>query len=984
MAAPTHTYGRTCLLYEEEGNTVIKGGPDEIIPPPPTVRAQFFYLSSLPIDDPLTPITAPATGSNTQLPPRPFSSRDSIALEEAWQALRVDFERENKRDSRGPGSRESTLKRWDIPRDGERNRRGSDGKFIKSSKSLPASRLRADGRENRRSPLGVREIFVDGNVAAGKDSISNLPKPRKGDSPDFETTKQRRRTLGSHETSEKLQICQNTPVQPASGPPTRTGTSYQNNEDGRMRAMADTNVSGSPFIRAPVRDRSDSGASSAWGNEDILEQMKRPQNGECKSAPALKAALELDGDVKPKHQDTPSPSSGSRPSSCGSEVDTGVTVTVGAARLHLVELPKLQMKPIYWSPINDISNVIRATWFYKNTMLPVETDLANHLEDGYMELKPWTQTWQDELDSCMESGAEAEEKIIYKLWPDEVLKKADKAGHESPEMMSAASAHLSRSATYPDFGVNRAAGGVEYQVDTTRQFKSSSVIYVNAKEAQILRPSLLPSVARGRRPLGPVRKGRQIGIPVIRGFSPQLWDKLHPSKFVSTNARNFMKMREMASGPASASRRQICYACQMEDKRQDVSDLVLVIHGIGQKLSERVESFHFTHAINAFRKDVNAELSSDAVWPHMRPGQENIMVLPVNWRTTLSLEGTEGSTPAAEDPHANNFSLKDITPDTIPGVRNLISDVMLDIPYYLSHHKQKMVHAVVREANRIYRLWCQNNPGFQSRGRVHIIAHSLGTVMAMDILSHQPTVLPPIDFSNTEITETMFEFDTKNLFLCGSPVGFFLLLNKSVLLPRKGRNKPGMDHGEDAGRGIAGQAGKYGCLAVDNIYNILNDTDPIAYRLNAAVDADLANSLKPKIIPSSSTSLLQSITSVFRWGSTYTTGATVGSTARGATATMSKLPSNIELETHDFTREEIAETRMALLNDNGQIDFYLNVGGGPLNIQYLNMLSAHSSYWILQDFVRFIVVEIGRVPGRDGALLALRAEKKKGWKVGKA
>jgi hypothetical protein len=95
-----------------------------------------------------------------------------------------------------------------------------------------------------------------------------------------------------------------------------------------------------------------------------------------------------------------------------------------------------------------------------------------------------------------------------------------------------------------------------------------------------------------------------------------------------------------------------------------------------------------------------------------------------------------------------------------------------------------------------------------------------------------------------------------------------------------------------------------------------------------------------------------------------------------------KLPSTIELETHDFTREEIAETRMSLLNDNMQIDFFLSGGGGPLNIQYLNMLSAHSSYWILPDFVRFVVVEIGRASGRDRTLVPLRAEKKKGWKRG--
>lgn len=96
---------------------------------------------------------------------------------------------------------------------------------------------------------------------------------------------------------------------------------------------------------------------------------------------------------------------------------------------------------------------------------------------------------------------------------------------------------------------------------------------------------------------------------------------------------------------------------------------------------------------------------------------------------------------------------------------------------------------------------------------------------------------------------------------------------------------------------------------------------------------------------------------------------------------MAKLPSNVELETHDFTREEIAEKRMLLLNDNGQIDYYLSGGGGPLNIQYLNMLSAHSSYWTLTDFIRFVVVEVARKQGKDGTLPALKAVKKKGWKA---
>jgi len=66
---------------------------------------------------------------------------------------------------------------------------------------------------------------------------------------------------------------------------------------------------------------------------------------------------------------------------------------------------------------------------------------------------------------------------------------------------------------------------------------------------------------------------------------------------------------------------------------------------------------------------------------------------------------------------------------------------------------------------------------------------------------------------------------------------------------------------------------------------------------------------------------------------------------------------------------------MFRLNDNGQIDFYLQSGGGPLEIQYLNMLGAHSSYWTLRDFVRLVVLEVGRVGGREGCLAGMRAVK---------
>lgn len=82
--------------------------------------------------------------------------------------------------------------------------------------------------------------------------------------------------------------------------------------------------------------------------------------------------------------------------------------------------------------------------------------------------------------------------------------------------------------------------------------------------------------------------------------------------------------------------------------------------------------------------------------------------------------------------------------------------------------------------------------------------------MAIDILSKQPTKLPKsLDFESPVARSDIFEFDTKSLFFCGSPAGFFLLLNHAPLLPRKGREKPDTE-GEDMGAGVAGQAGSFG------------------------------------------------------------------------------------------------------------------------------------------------------------------------------
>lgn len=73
---------------------------------------------------------------------------------------------------------------------------------------------------------------------------------------------------------------------------------------------------------------------------------------------------------------------------------------------------------------------------------------------------------------------------------------------------------------------------------------------------------------------------------------------------------------------------------------------------------------------------------------------------------------------------------------------------------------------------------------------------------------------------------------------------------------------------------------------------------------------------------------------------------------------------------------------MALLNDNGQIDWYLR-RDGTFESQYLNMLGAHSSYWESRDFARMLVLEAGRGVGPTGVLHGMKAQKKRAFMTAK-
>lgn len=762
MPPSNHTYGPTCRLAQT--TTFFGSIGDDDVPP---LKAQFFYSSPLPIDDPLIPIpTLSGDLKSAKHPPRPFSPYDNNTLEEAWLSL-------------GPL------------------------RSKKSHRKLSSNHTRSQEQDDEGN-TSTKQVGSDINNEGDGDGIRNQSKSQASTAAEAcddheQKPGKRSRGISNHDrTSRNAEALNrdNNAVVLGTSIPSEIGTT------------------GFPFQRAPSRTRSPTPrrpstpvSSSAIQSEDIgfFESNQRKPKAGFEDLSECNETAEVHRCKAQKHaKDTAS-------------------IPVGISRLHLVDLPALQMMPLYWSPVHDIAGVIRGTWFYRDTMYPVEPPVANQLEMGYRELRPWSRTWRDELKSALALGADGEEKISHLLWPkDEKSGSLSKGRLIPPPTDPECAARCFNGEVAAEGTVDPLRPG-ERNVATaeiTRRYPTSHVIYEDSHNAYILKPSLQPSAYYGRKPLAKIKKGIPVGIHVVRGFDWPSWEKIHPSH----KSASALKAEESAaaSDTATASKGSFCNACAVQQERPKVTDLVLVIHGIGQKLSERVESFHFTHAINSFRRSVNMELSNKRVQSVLREDFGSIMVLPVNWRSNLSFEeGGPMKTPDEEEhPIVTDFSLKDITPDTIPTVRNLISDVMLDIPFYMSNHKPKMIEALIFEANRVYRLWCQNNPDFHKEGRVHIIAHSLGSAMALDALSKQPTTLPDVDLLSSKVHTKHFDFDTKNLFFVGSPAGFFLLLEKGKLMPRKGRNKPGAEH-VDQDKAVASSTEKFGCLAIDNLYNVM-------------------------------------------------------------------------------------------------------------------------------------------------------------------
>lgn len=297
-------------------------------------------------------------------------------------------------------------------------------------------------------------------------------------------------------------------------------------------------------------------------------------------------------------------------------------------------------------------------------------------------------------------------------------------------------------------------------------------------------------------------------------------------------------------------------------------ELLLAIHGIGQRLAGEWKSFDFTLAINTFRALLQTRIGTAKV-PSEIGGRglnglaanRRMQILPIHWQTGFHQMEEDDERWAdhdsdAEDPDSmlydNGVELEMdhiFGDDGIPIVRTLVKDVLMDIPMYLSQHKAHVLRSAMLQANRQYRLFVKRNPEFEAKkGRVHIVAHSLGTVISSDMLSQQPNRVPPVkDLSREQIhkdQERHLLFNTHSFFAVGAPVALFFVLHRAQLIARSGLVRSSRFVQDEPGVTL-NREGKYGCLAITNLYNIWNQYDPVATRASPCVDVQYAKLLKP-------------------------------------------------------------------------------------------------------------------------------------------
>lgn len=608
-----------------------------------------------------------------------------------------------------------------------------------------------------------------------------------------------------------------------------------------------------------------------------------------------------------------------------------IKVPVNEDYLFDVDVGRRELAPAYW--LGPVYDVRRGTWFYQegSTQRPCDENLAAQLEEGYLKTKAWKLASTSPTTQKPRSASQPRARPMS--WaPGQISDGKDKASASSQITPQPSSGDLRGQAAVERSGREPPAdvGHGEVSQNTYRLFGAhmgSVVTYQDATTAWLLTDDFLSrmnATVYSRFAGG----GHFAGMKMTRGY-------VNPDKKVAekdakaakadgvkgkedadgTNAEGATAEEALARQQSPSETRRQTLARQMssllespaqqedlerqdeevrrrdereieddyretegEEQGREIEHLILVTHGIGQRLGLRLESVNFVHDVNTLRKTLKAVYADskdlralNADLDAAESMNSRIQVLPICWRHLLdfpkqSLKHNRKEHDLADtDVDDEEFpSLDDITVEGVPAVRNLITDLALDILLYQSPaYKNHISKIVLSECNRIYKLFMERNPTFN--GKVSMIGHSLGSAIMFDILCRQCQNIHPSKMHKRHTDDDLtLDFDVEDFYALGSPIGLFQMLKGRTISAHPGsaastRHTTSMDdpmldgassrkHASAAADAMMPDGIQTSRPKCSQIFNLFHPTDPISYRIEPLISPAMA-SLKPQPLP---------------------------------------------------------------------------------------------------------------------------------------
>ena len=449
-----------------------------------------------------------------------------------------------------------------------------------------------------------------------------------------------------------------------------------------------------------------------------------------------------------------------------------------------------------------------------------------------------------------------------------------------------------------------------------------------------------------------------------------------------------------------------------------VRHVVFVVHGIGETMFSRedislpgmIEQMNITRVafqkkqIKTWKEECEKANRSRRPPP---PPPSRVEFIPIEWWSQLHDSSTELMK-----------SIGAITLPTIPALREIANDIVIDVLLYLlPNFAQSVLETCISQINQHYRTFQKIHSDFvEAGGSASLIGHSLGSVICWDMLSilkeslEDDNQFTGVTFKEEEVgyhayakrehaadkakygsfgpslvkpIEEVLAFTPSSTIFLGSPVGLFLTFRGAHAVfdnMRSQSTKDSSSEGTSTGQDKLPKTSPF-TLPTGKLFNIFNPSDPVAYRIEPLL---LPQDMRPEDIeppryltpPGKDVRLhvkARQVSETIRKSITEPRSS-FGFLMESAVAGLSEYAKTIQDEQNQTIVEKAASKDevlcFALANpsqyekglDSGRVDYQFQPS--VIDNEYLSAVLAHSTsnYFLNEDFLDLLMQEYSSKP----------------------